>query len=176
MKHASAICPECGSSLPRDGLPRCTNPDCPTEVRARLARWCAPEAMDIAGADEELIAQLIAHGLVLDVADFYRLKFGELMELEGMTDARAKDFLAAIAASKTRDWWRLLAGLGLPQIDAGVAQSLVRTFKNLDDLAGAPLARLTASAGEAVAQSVARWFGERQNRKLIQRLGKAGLF
>ena len=155
---------------------RCVNPDCPTEVRVRLARWCAPEAMDIAGADEKLIAQLVARGLVLDVADFYRLKFGELMELEGMTEAVAKDFLAAIAASKTRDWWRLLAGLGIPEVDAGAAQSLARAFKNLDDLAGAPLARLTASAGEAVAQSVARWFGERQHHKLIQRLGKAGLF
>ena len=103
-------------------------------------------------------------------------KFGELMELEGMTEATAKDFLAAITASKTRDWWRALAGLGIPQVDAGVAQSLARTFKNLDDLAGAPLARLTAQAGPAVAQSMANWFGERQNRKLIQRLGKAGLF
>jgi DNA ligase (NAD+) len=132
--------------------------------------------MDIAGADEKLIGQLVAHGLVLDVADFYRLKFDELMELEGMTETTAKDFLAAVAASKTRDWWRLLAGLGIPQVDADVAQSLALTFKNLDDLAGAPLVRLTANAGEAVAQSVARWFAERQNRKLIQRLGKAGLF
>lgn len=132
--------------------------------------------MDIAGADDQRIAQLVARGLVLDVADFYRLKFGELLELEGMTETRAKDFLAAIAASKTRDGWRLLAGLGIPQVDADAAQSLARTFKNLDDLAGAPLARLAASAGESAAQSVARWFGERTNRKLIQRLGKAGLF
>jgi DNA ligase (NAD+) len=176
VKSAPATCPECGSNLPEDDRPRCTNPDCPVEVRARLARWCAPETMDIAGADEKLIMQLVAHGLVLDVADFYRLKLGELMELEGMTEATAKDFLAAIAASKTRDWWRLLAGLAIPQVDAGAAQSLARAFKNLDDLAGAPLARLTASADEAVAQSVARWFGERPNQKLIQRLGKAGLF
>ncbi len=132
--------------------------------------------MDIAGADDQLLAQLVAHGLVLDVADFYRLKFGELMELEGMTDVRAKDFLAAVAASKTRDWWRVLAGLGIPQVDADMAQSLATSFKNLDDLAGAPLAWLTASADEAVAQSVTRWFSERTNRKVIQRLGKAGLF
>ena len=180
MKYATATCPECGSNLLVDGnsqtFTRCANPDCPVEVRARLARWCAPEAIDIAGADEKLIAQLVVRGRVLEVADFYRLKFGELMELEGMTEATAKDFLAAIAASKTRDWWRLLAGLGIPQVDAGVAQALARAFKNLDDLAGAPLARLTASAGPTVAQSLARWFGEPTNRKLIQRLGKAGLF
>ena len=179
MNHTPATCPKCGSNLFKDDdsrtLPSCVNPDCPTEVRARLARWCAADAMDITDADA-LIAQLVARGLVLDVADFYRLKLGELMELEGMTEATAKDFLAAIAASKTRDWWRVLVGLGIPQVDAGVAQSLARAFKNLDDLAGAPLARLTASAGEAVAQSVTRWFSERTNRKLIQRLGKAGLF
>ncbi len=132
--------------------------------------------MDIAGADEKQIAQLVARGLVLDVTDFYRLKLGELMELEDMTETTTKDFLAAVAASKTRDWWRLLAGLGIPQVDAEVAQSLARAFKNLDDLAGAPSDRLTVCTGEAVAQSVARWFGERQHRKLIQRLGMAGLF
>ncbi len=180
MKRAPATCHECGSNLPENdasqAFTRCVNPDCPTEVRARLARWCAPEAMGIAGADEKLITQLVARGLVLDVADFYRLKFGELMELDGMTDATAKDFLAAIAASKTHDWWRVLAGLGIPQVDADVAQALAGGFKNLDDLAGAPLARLTASADPTVAQSLGQWFGERPNRKLIQRLGKAGLF
>jgi DNA ligase (NAD+) len=173
-------CPECGSNLldngTDQGAPCCVNPDCPVEVRAALARWCAPEAMDIAGANTKVIAQLVAHGLVLDVADFYRLKFDELMELEGMTETTAKNFLATIATSKTRDWWRALAGLGIPHMDARAAEALARNFKNLDDLAGAPLARLTANAGETTAQSFARWFGEQQNRKLIQRLGKAGIF
>jgi DNA ligase (NAD+) len=171
-------CPECGSTLTTTGFGitlLCPNTDCAARVRTALARWCASEAMDIAGADA-LIAPLVRFGLVLDAADFYRLKFDELMGLEGMTETTAKNFLAAIAASKTRDWWRALPGLGIPHMDARAAQALARNFKNFDDLAGAPLARLTASAGETTAQSFARWFGEQQNRKLIQRLGKAGIF
>jgi DNA ligase (NAD+) len=177
VKRASATCSECGSDLSESDAgqpPRCANPDCPVEVRAALARWCAPEAMNISGADP-LIAPLVQRGLVLDVADFYRLKLGELLELDGMDETTAKGFLAAIAASKTGDWWRVLTGFGLPTVDAQTAHALAQNFKSLDDLALAPRARLLAATNELMAESITNWFSDTRHRKLIKRLRKAGL-
>jgi DNA ligase (NAD+) len=179
LNLSQKTCPECGSNLledtSRQSPPRCTNPDCPAEVRAALARWCAAAAMSIAGTDEKLIAQLVSHGLVLDVADFYRLKHGELMELEDMTETTAKDFLAAIAESKTLDWWRMLAGLGLPHVNAEAAPALAQTFKNLDDLAHAPRTRLLAVTDEMMADGIAECFSDSRHRNLLKRLRQAGL-
>jgi DNA ligase (NAD+) len=128
-------CPECGSRVSRaagvgdEGVAwRCVNPDCPAQVRGRIEHWCARGAMDIEGGGEVLVAQLVQRGLVLDVADLYRLKLNELVGLERMGEKSARNFVDAIQASKTRDLWRLLFGLGILHVGAGVAKALGRAF------------------------------------------------
>lgn len=174
-------CPECGSQLlpAAPGLPPgCPNPDCPAQVRARLLHWCAPDVMNIAGGDAPLIERLVRHGLVLDVADFYRLKLGELLELDGMSKPAAQDFLAAIAASKGRELGRLVLGLGLPNVNREIAGALGQTFADFDALISAPAAKLRAVPGmdEFAARDLAQWFSDSYNRKLIKRLRVAGVF
>jgi len=177
-------CPECGSLVSRESVGagegvvwRCLNPDCPAQVRGRLEHWCARGAMDIEGGGEALIRQLVERGLVLDVADLYRLKFDELVSLERMGEKSAQNFLDAIAASKQRDLWRLLFGLGILHVGAGVAKALARAFPNLDDLFAAGPARWqeVEDVGEVIAESLTHWHGDSRNRNLIERLRKAGL-
>jgi DNA ligase (NAD+) len=176
-------CPECGSEVSRSGAEgeqvvwRCTNPDCPAQVRGRLEHWCARGAMDIEGGGEVLVAQLVGRGLVLDIADLYRLKLDELMDLERMGEKSARNFLEAIQASKQRDLWRLLHGLGIFHVGAGVAKALARAFPNLDELMRASAQQLNEveDVGEVIAHSVADWFADSRNRDLIERLRKAGL-
>jgi DNA ligase (NAD+) len=176
-------CPECGSKVSRVSAEseqvvlRCTNPDCPAQVRGRIEHWCARGAMDIEGGGEALVAQLVAHGLVQDVADLYKLTEGELLQLERMGEKSARNFLAAIEASKSRDLWRLLFGLGILHVGSGVAKALARAFPNLDDLMLASIDQLNAveDVGEVIAQSLVHWFSDSRNRDLIHRLRKAGL-
>jgi DNA ligase (NAD+) len=177
-------CPECGSTVSRETVAagegvvwRCPNPDCPAQVRGRLEHWCARGAMDIEGGGEALIRQLVERGLVLDVADLYRLKLDELVSLERMGEKSAQNFLDAITASKQRDLWRLLFGLGILHVGAGVAKALARAFPNLDDIFAAGPDRLLAveDIGEVIAESLAHWHGDSRNRDLIERLRKAGL-
>lgn len=180
-----ADCPECGSRVVRGAddneeqqvVWRCPNPDCPAQVRGRILHWCARGAMDIEGGGEVLVGQLVAKGLVLDVADLYRLKLEELMGLERMGEKSARNFLAAIEESRGRDLWRLLFGLGILHVGAGVAKALARAFPTLDDLASASVSRWTQveDVGEVIARSLERWFGDSRNRKLIERLRQAGL-
>ena len=75
--HPTQTCPECGSKLrAQNGSEQwqCPNPDCPAQVRQWLAHWCAPEVMDVPGADARLIALLVERGAVADlqVADVLR--------------------------------------------------------------------------------------------------------
>ena len=156
---------------------RCPNPDCPAQVRAQLEHWCAPGAMDIEGGGEALIAQLVRRRLVRDVAELYQLTEGDLFQLEGMDGKSARNFLAVLEASKSGDLWRLLYGLGIPHVGAGEAQALARNFKSLDDVACALPGQLSAveNVGDETARSVVKWFKDSQNRKLVERLRKAGL-
>ncbi len=179
-------CPECGSKIARTALAgeeetgvvwRCSNPDCPAQVRGGLEHWCARGAMDIEGGGEVLVAQLVKSGLVLDVSDLYRLKLDELAALERMGEKSAQNFLDGVEASKPRDLWRLLHGLGIPQIGAGGAKALARSFATLDDVmgVGAPQLTVIRDIGEVTAAAVVDWFADSQNRKLIERLRAAGL-
>ena len=178
------VCPVCGSRISREQgeagegvVWRCANPDCAAQVRGRIEHWCARGAMDIDGAGEVLVAQLVERGLVRDPADLYRLRLDEVAGLERMGKKSAVKFLAGVEASKQRDLWRLIFGLGMLHVGAGVAKALARSFATLEDLFAASQTELTRveDVGEAIATSLMRWHGDPQNQDLIERLRKAGL-
>jgi DNA ligase (NAD+) len=181
-----AQCPECGSKVARapgidegdEGVVwRCLNPDCPAQVRGRLEHWCARGAMDIEGGGEVLVRQLVQTGLVRDVAELYSLKLSDVAGLERMGEKSARNFLDGVEASKQRDMWRVLFGLGILHVGAGVGKALGRGFATLDDVFAASVDQLTEceDIGEVIAQSVVQWHGDPRNRQLIERLRKAGL-
>lgn len=177
-------CPECGTPAARettaggDGAAwRCTNPDCPAQVRGRIGHWCARGAMDIDGAGEILVTQLVGAGLVHDVSELYRLKAVEVAALERMGEKSALNLIEGITASRQRDLWRLLFGLGILHLGSGGAKALAKSYPDLDSIARAGAAELIAvdDIGEVIARSVEEWFADARNRGLIERLRRAGL-
>jgi DNA ligase (NAD+) len=178
------VCPECGSKVSRTKLGgeenvdwRCGNPDCPAQVRGRLEHWCSRGAMDIEGGGEALVSLLVKQGLARDVSDLYKLKAAELAALERMGEKSAQNFLDGINASRTRDLWRLLFGLGILHVGAGVAKAVGRSFATLDDLFATSVERLQEvnEVGEVIAESIFHWHDDPVNRKLVDRLRAAGL-
>jgi DNA ligase (NAD+) len=146
-------------------------------VRQALRHWCSPAALDISGADEALIAQLVGHGLVLDVAELYRLKVKELAALPGMNTESAQRCFDAITASLKRESWRLLFGLGIPLVGEAEARALARGFPTVDAIFAAGVPRLVQEGGvsETVAASLVHWYSDGVNRRLVKRLEKFGL-
>jgi DNA ligase (NAD+) len=178
-------CPECGSRVAKEiggseeegSVWRCVNPDCPAQIRGRIEHFCSRGAMDIEGGGEVLAAQLVKNNLVRDVADLYSLTLEQVAALERMAEKSAKNFLDALAASKSRDLWRLIFGLGILHVGAGVAKSLARHFPALDDIFAANAEQLAEAEdiGAVIAQSLVNWHGDLRNQKLIERLRAAGL-
>jgi len=202
--HASETCSECGSQLARnvegwgerprepldvsqDSSPgvsphqaaawSCPNPDCPPQVLKRVALWASPEAMDIQGCDAAIVTQLVNRGLVRDAAEFYRLKLTEIAALDGMTKDRAQQVFDAITASMKRETWRVLVGLGIPNIGAVEAQALCKHFRSWDALFAAGRERLMKLDGvtECTARNLTHWYGDPVNRKVVTRLEKIGV-
>jgi len=179
-------CPECGSKVARapgvvegeeGAVWRCLNPRCPAQLRGHIEHWCARGAMDIEGGGEVLVRQLVEKGLVRDVADLYSLKLPDVANLERMGEKSARNFLDGVEASKQRDLWRVLFGLGILHVGAGVAKAIGRAFATLEDVFAASVDQLTEceDVGEVIAQSVVQWRSDPQNQKLVERLRKAGL-
>ena len=182
--HFPKACPECASNVSKgaaaDGAAavwRCANPDCPAQVRGRIEHWCARGAMDIEGGGEVLAAQLVKSGLVRDVAELYKLTAAEIAGLERMGEKSAQNFIDGVAASRVRDAWRVLFGLGILHVGAGVAKSLGRAFPSVDEVFAASIDQLAEveDVGGVIAASVTQWFADGRNRQLVDRLRTAGV-
>ena len=179
--HDSGTCPDCGSQLARESEGasgwHCPNPDCPPRLLKRVALWASPEAMDIQGCDEAMIRQLVNKGLVHDAAEFYRLKLSEISALDSVTKERAQQVFDSITASLKREAWRLLFGLGIPNLGASEARALCEHFASLDAVFASGRERLAKVQGvsDLTARSLTQWYGDPVNRKLVRRLEKIGL-
>ncbi|HEY1170505.1 MAG TPA: NAD-dependent DNA ligase LigA [Verrucomicrobiae bacterium] len=178
------VCPECGSKVSRDSIGgeemvvwRCVNLDCPAQVRGRLEHWCARGAMDIEGGGEVLVNQLVKNNLARDVADLYQLTVEQVANLERMGEKSARNFIDGVTASKSRDLWRLLFGLGILHVGVGGAKSLGRSFASLDDILNATEEQLVEAddVGEVIVKSIVQWRNDERTRALIERLRTAGL-
>jgi DNA ligase (NAD+) len=69
-------CPVCGGEVAKDEggvYIRCINPSCDAQIKERLRYFCARDQMDIEGAGEVLIEQLVDKGYVHQYADLYKL-------------------------------------------------------------------------------------------------------
>jgi len=97
--------------------------------------------------------------------------------LERMAEKSAQNFIDGLEKSKSRDLWRVVFGLGILHVGAGVAKALCRHCKTMDDLLDATEEQLVAidDVGEVIAKSVYQWFGEPENRELIKRLRREGI-
>jgi DNA ligase (NAD+) len=177
-------CPECQSPVAKmpsgsafGSVWRCTNPVCPAKVTGTLEHWCSRGAMDVEGGGEILIAQLVKTGLVKDPADLYSLQLEQVAGLERMGQKSAANFLEGVQASRSRELWRVLFGLGILHVGAGVAKVLAREFRSVDAIATATIEQLTATedVGPAIAESVFQWFRDPRNVDLIDRLKAAGV-
>jgi DNA ligase (NAD+) len=177
-------CPVCGGEISRDVvageesiLLRCDNLLCPAQVRRRIQHYASRGAMDIEGLGEALVDQLVESKLVQNIADLYDLTQKQVMELERMAEKSADNVIQAIQASKSRELWRLIFGLGIRHVGATSARSLEKHFRSMDRLQKATSEELMAvrDVGEVVARSVHEFFQNNENQETLERLRKAGL-
>jgi DNA ligase (NAD+) len=174
-------CPECGARATRDegeAVTRCTaGLSCPAQLREGVGHFASRGAMDIEGLGEKLCNQLVDTGLVKDVADIYGLRFADVVWLERMGDRSAHNLLKAIEDSKRQPLHRLLAGLGIRHVGEQVARVLADHAGTVERLAAMTQEELEDidEVGPVMALSVAMFFDEPRNRRLIERLTEAGL-
>jgi DNA ligase (NAD+) len=173
-------CPACGQPLVRiegEANHHCVNVDCPAQREQRLVHWAGRGAMDIEGLGEERVHQFVEAGLLEDAADVYSLSVEALVPLERIGARSAQLLIDAIEVSKSRPLWRALVGLGINHVGPTAAQALARSFADLDAIATAPEESLTAidGVGPIIALSIGKWFTIDRNRRLVARLGDAGV-
>jgi DNA ligase (NAD+) len=173
-------CPVCGGLVSRpegEALSRCVAADCPAQLIGRLLHFASRRALRIEGLGYALAEQLISGKLINDVADLYHLKLDDLAALERMAAKSAANVLSQIEASKSRELWRLIYGLGIRHVGERTAGILARQFGSLERLGQATVEELddVHEIGLTMAQSIHDWFDDPGNKALCRRLQEAGV-
>lgn len=178
--HMPAKCPVCGAEVIKpegEAIHRCTNAACPAQALERIKHFVGRSAMDIEGIGERMAATLFEKGLVRDVGDIYYLTKEQLLGLERMGEKSAVKLLAAIEGSKKRPLSRLVFALGIMHVGEETAGLLASNFRSIDELANAGYEKLRAipTIGPATAESIVAFFRQEENRRIIEKLRRAGV-
>ncbi len=193
-------CPVCATPIVRDeGAVRhyCPNTLCPARVGQEFGHFAGRGGMDIEGAGWMVLQQLLARGLVKTRGDFFRLTVEDLETLDRFARKSAENLKSSIDRARRRPLYRIINGLGIPQVGEqtaiDMANWIAQRWPPADDepMAGADgwfarvidaLAATTADeftavngVGPTVATSLERWFSEQGGRDVLMDLVDAGV-
>lgn len=184
----------------------CENMECPAQIQGRIEHFVSRKAMNIEGFGKAVIELLttertipqtedaglfaasediVLPSVVHNVADLYTLdeKAIELRRPNRVASAKksenimAHNLFQAILASKNNELWRLIHGLGIPNVGEGLSRSIAGKMGSLDELmeASPEALRKVPNMGETVAQGVIGFFKNDHNRAVIHKLREANV-
>jgi len=157
---------------------RCQNTlSCGAQLQAALEHFCSRAAMNIESFGPALIAQVLAKGLVHDVADLFALTSGQLAALERMGEKSAANAIEALERAKGNTLDRLLHGLGIRHVGAQGAKVLAMAVGDIAELFDMPADQLERieGIGPETATQIRAFFERPANRTIVERLRGYGV-
>jgi DNA ligase (NAD+) len=186
-------CPVCGAHVvrePGEAVTRCSGGfACSAQRIQAILHFAGRRMMDIEGLGERYVERLVEFGYVHGVADLYRLKLDDLLEMKRRADERdgtvpetvkagqtptrwAENLLDGIAASRRPSLARLLFALGIRHVGESTAKTLADWLGSVERVrrAPAPLLAVLPDIGATVAAAIADFFAEERNVQAVDDL------
>ncbi len=178
--HMPRVCPSCKTKLEKsetEVLLRCPNVKCPAREHRSFYHFVSKKAFDIEGLGPKIIDRLLDEGLISDMADIFQLQEGDMAGLERFAEKSVSNLINSIAEKKEIALAKFIYALGIRNIGEETAVDLARYFGSLEKLQHAKLEDFDAisNIGPIVAESVYKWFSNKNNIKLLDKFQKVGL-
>ena len=193
-----AHCPICGSDIVREegeSVSRCIGElTCAAQRTQALFHFASRRAMDIEGLGERYIDELGDLGYVKSVADLYKLRLDDLLEMKRRADERdgttpetvksgkvatkwAENLIEAIEHSRRTTLDRFLYALGIQHVGESTAKALSVWFGDLGLIRHLPwpILKLVPDIGGEVARAIDAFFQQEGNQRVIDDLLARGV-
>ena len=175
-----SICPSCGAKVFRDedeSALKCTNTNCPAQIRRHLIHFVSRDAMDIEGLGAAVIDQLASAELIKTPADIYTITVEQIASLDRLGERSANNIINAIETSKKNELYRLIFAFGIRHIGKRAAKLLAEKFGSIDAIMKANFNEINSidGFGEIMTHSVIEYFSLPQTKEYIERLKSYGV-
>lgn len=173
-------CPICGSEvfINEDKTQiKCIGLECPAKQIKSIEHFASRNAMNIEGLAEKNIIALINEGKIHNISDLYYIKKEDIQILKKSGEKFADNLYNNIQKSKNNELHRLLFGLGIENIGLKSAKTISKKYKTLDNILQLTEEEITniPDFGEITAGSIFKFFQNKSNIKIIEKLKKAGV-
>lgn len=179
-----AKCPVDGSRIIHEGaVYRCSNQRCGARHREQLYHFVSRRAFDIRGLGGKIIDRFLDEGLIIDAADIFGLKEGDIRTLERFGEKSAENIVREIGEKKKISLAGFIYSLGILNVGEETAIDLAKYFpaasigefrKKYPHLTGEELENVP-NIGPKVSESIYGWFHEPANMELLGKLEAAGI-
>jgi len=166
VKHPGLVAVHCVAGLA-----------CKAQLKAAIKHFVSRKALDIHGLGDKIVSQLIASGLVSNVADIYQLSYEQLLALDRFAEKSAQKLIDSIQAKQHVPFARFLYALGISGVGEMTAQKLAEHFLTMTALMAADKEALMAidDVGPIVAEEIVDFFKDKSNQRSLQQLFTLGV-
>lgn len=173
-------CPVCGAETVHfadEAALRCTNIDCPAQIKRNIIHFASKGAMNIDGMGDAVVGMLLDAHLIKNIDDIYSLKVTELETLDRFGRKSAENLVAAIEKSKDNPLDRVIFGLGIRNIGSAAAKLLCEKFGSIDKIMSATADEIAEidGFGEVMSENVVKAFSEVHFKELVKALLEKGV-
>jgi DNA ligase (NAD+) len=154
---------------------RCVMKDSFEQQKRKFHYFTSRKCFNIDGLGPQILNQLIDAGLLSGFDDIFNLKRTDLLNLPRFAEKSADNLIEAINKAKEITLPRFISALSIPQVGEETAFDVAKHFDGqIEKIMKAGIDEFTAiyGVGEVVAKSLTNWFGENENRKLVNNLLK----
>ena len=174
-------CPDCGSKLEKikgEAQHYCKDENnCKTQIIGKIQHFVSRKAMNIESLGSERVILLFQSGIINNIADIYKIKIDDLVNLEGMAEKSAFNLVESIKQSKKQPFSKVLFSIGIRHVGETVALKLANHFRSIESLINSSYEDLTSvqEIGNKIVNSIGNYFNNSQNLAIIEKLSEAGL-
>jgi DNA ligase (NAD+) len=173
-------CPSCHDPLfTEEGVvdQYCRNEECPSRRIESIVHFIARDGMNIEGFSERQVIKFIELGFINSIADVYRIKKEDLIDLDGYQEKSINNLLNSINKSKDNPLNQLLFALGIRHIGKKTALDLAQEYGTIEAMMEASVEELEGKndLGVVKAKSIYDYFKNPKNINLIKELKSHGL-
>ena len=174
-------CPICDSAIEKledEAIARCTGGlYCAAQLKESMKHFASRKAFDIDGLGDKIIEQLVDQKLVKTPADFFKIEFIQISNLERMGEKSAANLIQSLEKCKQTTLAKFIYSLGIREVGEATAGNLASHYCELEAIKDANIESLqeVSDVGAIVAQHLVNFFAEEHNIQVIDELIAAGI-